>query len=479
MNLSTLGAACLTGSLVNSVSDRFCSWSFKTKPPLNTPRYSCVQWELSATDIRYTLANPNTPKLNCIQCLFKNIVTFGLCGLVKRLEFERALLLRDLTTAQKIFQKGWIKSVNEDLLKKLRVQNNFTSLHWLIDKEFARIAALEAKEKSPYTLRAHRADTWSPKGFYYYKNWLEERDQIAGVGPLTVRIFGSELFSAAHLNGMLQHVPSHAKGDLLKMIAKSKSRDDSGDDIHYDCNEIKTLIAHGLDPKDAVTEVGIFSGQAHHIFMKPNPTTIRFYLDAGIDPNVRRNHYDFSQTLLYSVVISELYKANTVSPKTLQIVEMLLERGANPNALSKAVGKSHTVLELAIEKGQKPLVELLLKYKADPNVRGTESAHSAYEVALQSDFANANLIKSLQGAGGTTTREFLNAELEKTIKQTLSKEEGLEKLQLLQTLGAIAKDDVLKTALNNAIDLQLVEKAAFFKAFLEKKALFKAQFQVV
>ena len=53
-------------------------------------------------------------------------------------------------------------------------------------------------------------------------------------------------------------------------------------------------------------------------------------------------------------------------PKLLEIIKILLERGANPNAIVDAPAQGRTALMLAAESDSVPAFELILRHGGDP-----------------------------------------------------------------------------------------------------------------
>lgn len=87
---------------------------------------------------------------------------------------------------------------------------------------------------------------------------------------------------------------------------------------------------------------------------------VQLLLSHKADTNLKDN---FNRIPLLNAVKQAIDKKSTV---TLEIVEALLKAGANPN-----IGDNFdTPLALAIEKEDVKLVQLLLTYKADPNLKG-------------------------------------------------------------------------------------------------------------
>jgi ankyrin repeat protein len=115
-----------------------------------------------------------------------------------------------------------------------------------------------------------------------------------------------------------------------------------------------------------------------------NESVVKALLEAKADPNAG----ELDLPLLCAIHIQDAASA-----------EMLLQAGANPNAKGNvdwavANGGPVTPLFLAIPTKQLPLVQLLLKFKADPNDSQTDG-HPVLFAAL----ADPNILEALLGAG--------------------------------------------------------------------------------
>ena len=117
---------------------------------------------------------------------------------------------------------------------------------------------------------------------------------------------------------------------------------------------IKLLLEHGADV-NLLTKKGMSSYQLNNIITdsnkKENIEILQLLLDNGLDAN----------TVLYKTPILE----TAISKRNTELVKLLLEYGANPNA--KTDNPEFTMLDFACDTEIPEIVELLIKYGADVN----------------------------------------------------------------------------------------------------------------
>ena len=97
---------------------------------------------------------------------------------------------------------------------------------------------------------------------------------------------------------------------------------------------------------------------------------IEILLEKGANPNETNNSNISLFILFYE---TPLY--NAVFRSNISITRMLLEKGVNPNDNKD---KSKIPLHLACEYGKKQIIELLLKYNADIEARNNNNIQSIF-----------------------------------------------------------------------------------------------------
>lgn len=131
---------------------------------------------------------------------------------------------------------------------------------------------------------------------------------------------------------------------------------------------LKSLLRGGAKFQKADVDI------THALHNARDPMLVKILLDIGADPNFRLYYDDRGRTPLFEVVMSEitrknsdreLYLNNECPHSTLDLMELLLDYGADPNA--KQIGEE-TVLHKAISLGE-AYVRLLLSRGADVNAR--------------------------------------------------------------------------------------------------------------
>jgi len=132
----------------------------------------------------------------------------------------------------------------------------------------------------------------------------------------------------------------------------------------------------------------------------------------------------------------------------LDIAKMLLENGANPNALN-SMGKSY--LGVAIEKENLPLVEMLVKSKADLFYKPNFFAAAPIQIALQrinpaylkSNPSYLKIFQSILKSMGDTNYDKFDGDLKSYFNSAI-RERNTSTLKALQELRLITSDQVIE-----------------------------------
>jgi len=187
---------------------------------------------------------------------------------------------------------------------------------------------------------------------------------------------------------------SAVQGGQLKIIqmllaagADANLRDDKGRTVlNYAINTspglFKALLDAGTNPNTVDSDGRTPLSYAAE---RDSAEVVKLLLTAKADPNGDK---------IATPLVSAINKKDLVS------AEMLLQAGADPNAqgtVQISSGGSYppvTPLLLAISKGQHPMVQLLLKYKADP-----DGSQIAGQPLLFSALSDTNILESLLAAG--------------------------------------------------------------------------------
>ena len=134
---------------------------------------------------------------------------------------------------------------------------------------------------------------------------------------------------------------------------------------------LKSLLRGGAELQK--TEVDV----SHALYNARDPALGKMLLDIGADPNFRLFHDDRGRTPLFEAVMNEFalndghcepYLDNECLNSTLDMMQLLLDYGADPNA--KQIG-GETTLRKAVSLGE-AYVRLLLSRGADVNARNDQ-----------------------------------------------------------------------------------------------------------
>jgi hypothetical protein len=141
--------------------------------------------------------------------------------------------------------------------------------------------------------------------------------------------------------------------DLFKKYPKNRSQS---------LEIIRLLLNHGAD----VNAPGSDHGDALQIAIKSNDKEmVKFLLSVGADVNVKRSRGD-TCTALITAAASWMWEDTT-------ILELLLDRGADVNAIEGFWGTAVCAAAFGGWKGEKP-IRLLLAHGAFANLRGGPNA---------------------------------------------------------------------------------------------------------
>ena len=129
------------------------------------------------------------------------------------------------------------------------------------------------------------------------------------------------------------------------------------------------LIEKGLDVSD---------GQLlHHV---RNLDSTRVLLDAGANINAIRGGGEYGYTPLHRLIAPSGYN-NPLPVDYVSMVKLLLERGADPNAMSGSGTPLH--LASAVKPGTEDVIELLVQHGADVNATITFEGHHGRDPNLR------------------------------------------------------------------------------------------------
>ena len=138
-------------------------------------------------------------------------------------------------------------------------------------------------------------------------------------------------------------------------------------------------------------------------------TKVQDTLNAYADPNAGY-YFEESHQLLYAVanvhntlLVRRKFKNNTIAIQNarLEIARLLLNAGANPE--SKENNFEWTALHLAAYEGQTDLVELLIKKGADPNASLPEKEGKDTPLILATIRGHTSTVRTLLAKGANPT----------------------------------------------------------------------------
>jgi len=212
---------------------------------------------------------------------------------------------------------------------------------------------------------------------------------------------------------------------LLANRADANAKDNAGQTPLFSAVQggqtkiVQMLIAAGANPnlKDGKDNTVL------NFAIKTSPEMFKALLAAGTDPNtedargrtplsyaVERDSLEVVKILLAAKADPNAGQSDApllaaIHKKNVAAVDLLLQAGAKPNAkgmvdLSSSTFSggntrySKTPLSLAVSTGQLPMVELLLKYKADPNDSQTDGRPVVF-----SALSDTNILETLLDSG--------------------------------------------------------------------------------
>jgi ankyrin repeat protein len=148
-----------------------------------------------------------------------------------------------------------------------------------------------------------------------------------------------------------------------------------------------TLIKRGVDVDGfVVVPPGVKTTALREAVQRRNPALVRLLLDAGANPNTRDERCEDGRTVLRAAI--------TGFSHSLEIAEMLIERGANVNTHTVINGETRTLLNEAVADGNINAVRLLLAAGARVNDARDETA---FQIAALRN--NSEMIELLLDAG--------------------------------------------------------------------------------
>ena len=118
---------------------------------------------------------------------------------------------------------------------------------------------------------------------------------------------------------------------------------------------VKLLLQFKADPNGPSS-----TGEPMVVRVAKDPPLLKLLLEAGANPNAVRPNFDGATSALH-------YAVN--APPNSEAAKLLLEHGAKPNATARHGQHGVTPLMLAANGKDAALVQLLLDHKADPNLR--------------------------------------------------------------------------------------------------------------
>lgn len=159
-----------------------------------------------------------------------------------------------------------------------------------------------------------------------------------------------------------------------------------GADINFfECNTLITPLKCALIAKKSkACKLLISKGAEYDIFkIIENPEQLEFILNCGVNPNIG----------VYKNLLNPLMYA--VSQNNINAAKILLEHGANVNAVTAANG---TALRIAIYMKNVEMASLLIEYGADVNFITDETTN--LRAALEDEKPSKELVRLLSLCGG-------------------------------------------------------------------------------
>ena len=203
---------------------------------------------------------------------------------------------------------------------------------------------------------------------------------------------------------------------------------------------------------------------SHALHNVRDPTLAKMLLDIGADPNYRLFHDDCGRTPLFEAIMNESagnddhcgpYLGNKCQSSTLDLIQLLLDYGADPNAkqidgettLHKAISlgeayvrllssrgadvnarndKKQSILDLAIDTSDH-MIDVLVEYKVDLEAKDSDG-QTALLKAAQIDSEGTARVKALVGHGadvcakdleGRTLLHYLRSSTDGTFRHLL------------------------------------------------------------
>ena len=174
-------------------------------------------------------------------------------------------------------------------------------------------------------------------------------------------------FSIKIMNLLIQHgADVNVKDGSGRSIIYKYAKDEGSEDL------LAYFIEKGIDPE---TEIDGEPLLIRRLMLLDHATAL-LLLDNGADPN---SMDDATKSTLY---IQRIFRGGHYEDNekyVIKLVKKLLEKGARVNALSTV--NHFTPLMMAASRGYAEVIELLLKYGADPTLRDTRG-QNAREHAL-------------------------------------------------------------------------------------------------
>lgn len=214
--------------------------------------------------------------------------------------------------------------------------------------------------------------------------------------------------------------PSDSRGCAALQIATSLGHIDiaralikSGADINLYCDRHGTPLHTAIQPIQASWPsrishpaiddgTGIFDGNTDRLLLPDNIEMVEMLLKQGADPNESNNTTPHNGALYFAVHTSQK-----------EIVALLLKHGADPNAPKQGI------LYLAVSAAHKEIVEILLTHGADPNStsRASPSPETVLNYAVKTRNVDMARLLLLHGADVNQKSEKSGLAVEIAVRQ--------------------------------------------------------------